>query len=199
MEAMGSLHDVIVNHHQYAQAWKEKTGGKVFGYLCSYCPEEILYAAGILPVRVVGSHEPPNITETHVSNRTCLFGRDILAQGLLGRYSYLDGIVLTHACQHIQLMFHRWRLHVPTPFKYLIYFPTLITSRGAKSLITANLKTFATSLEDWLVKPISIERLDNAIQVYNSKCRLLRELYERYRPWSGLTDCEGLAINRPAL
>src|SRR4030042_5581246 len=104
MEAKGRLHDVFVNHHQYAQAWKEK-------------------------LRIVGCHKPPNITETHISNRTCLFGRDILAQGLLGRYAYLDGIVLTHACQHIQLMFHSWRLHVPTPFKYLIYFPTLTTSK----------------------------------------------------------------------
>ena len=130
MEIMEKFHDVIINHHDYAREWKQKTGGKVFGYMCSYCPEEIIYAAGILPVRVVGSHEPPDITDTHVSSRSCVFGRDILAQGLSGRYDYLDGIVLTHSCQQIQLMFHSWKLHVPTPFKHLIYFhPDLIKKR----------------------------------------------------------------------
>ena len=92
MEAMGRLHDVIVNHHQYAQAWEEK-------------------------LRIEGCHEQPSITETHISNRTCLFDRDILAQGLLNRYSYLNGIVLTHAYHCFQLMFHSWRLHISNLFK----------------------------------------------------------------------------------
>ena len=128
--------------------------GKVFGYMCSYCPEEILYAAGILPVRVVGSHEPTDITETHVSSRTCIFGRDILAQGLAGRYDYLDGIILTHSCQQIQLMFHSWKLHVPTPFKHLMYFPTLISSRSVKPVIRQNLELLIGSIEEWLGKEI---------------------------------------------
>ena len=44
--------------HEYAKEWKKKTGGKVLGYFCTYVPEEILYAAGVLPVRILGSHEP---------------------------------------------------------------------------------------------------------------------------------------------
>ena len=41
------------NRHSYAQNWKEETGGKVMGYFCTYVPEEILYAADILPVRIL--------------------------------------------------------------------------------------------------------------------------------------------------
>ena len=178
MEVLEKFHAAIVNRHQYAQEWREKTGGKVFGYLCSYCPEEILYAADILPVRIIGSHEPTYITDTHVSSKTCCFGRDILAEGLLGRYDYLDGIVLTHSCQQILLMFNSWRLHVSTPFKYLVYFPTLVKATGAKTVITSSLKTFVTALEKWLGKPISIEKLDKAIKLYNTNRLLLRKLYE---------------------
>ena len=46
------------NRHEYAQDWQKRTGGKVMGYFCTYVPEEILYAAGVLPVRILGSHEP---------------------------------------------------------------------------------------------------------------------------------------------
>jgi benzoyl-CoA reductase/2-hydroxyglutaryl-CoA dehydratase subunit BcrC/BadD/HgdB len=35
--------------HDYARAWKERTGGKLLGYFCTYVPEEILYAADVLP------------------------------------------------------------------------------------------------------------------------------------------------------
>jgi benzoyl-CoA reductase subunit C len=178
MEVMQKFHDVVVNHHQYAQEYKKKTGRKVFGYLCSYTPEEILYAADILPVRVVGGHQPvAGITEPHISNSTCVFSRDILAQGLTGKYDYLDGIVLTHTCQQIQLVYHSWRLHVPTPYKYLMYFPTLVTSKSNRNLIILNLKEYARSLEEWLGKNISTEQLDNAIKVYNTNRRLLRKLY----------------------
>jgi benzoyl-CoA reductase subunit C len=91
MDALEKFHDVVVNHHKYSLEWKEKKGGKVVGCLTNYFPEEIMYAAGLLPVRVVGSREPTDITQTHVSNWTCVYARDILAQGLLGRYDYLDG------------------------------------------------------------------------------------------------------------
>lgn len=37
-----------------AREWKEQ-GGRVIGYFCSYMPEEIVHAAGLLPYRVMGS------------------------------------------------------------------------------------------------------------------------------------------------
>ncbi len=30
------------NRHDYAKAWKKRTGGKVLGYFCTYVPEELL-------------------------------------------------------------------------------------------------------------------------------------------------------------
>lgn len=54
------------NRHEYAKYWKDKTGGKVLGYFCTYVPEEICYAAGVLPVRILGSHEPQDVTEPHI-------------------------------------------------------------------------------------------------------------------------------------
>ena len=69
------------NRHTYAKAWKEKTGGKVVGYFCTYVPEEILYAANILPVRILGGHEPQDVSEAHIFGMFCPFCRDCLAQG----------------------------------------------------------------------------------------------------------------------
>ena len=66
----------------YAKKWKEDTGGKVVGYLCTYVPEEIFYAANILPVRILGDHKPQSVTEPHLFAMYCPFCRDVLAQGL---------------------------------------------------------------------------------------------------------------------
>jgi len=53
MNALERCHEVVTGRHAYAQQWKERTGGKVVGYFCTYVPEERLLAAGILPVRVL--------------------------------------------------------------------------------------------------------------------------------------------------
>ena len=107
------------NRHEYAREWKERTGGKVLGYFCTYVPEEIPYAAGVLPVRILGSHEPQDVTEPHIFGMFCPFCRDCLAQGLKGRYDYLDGIMIAQSCLHIRQAFTSWQKHVPVEYSLL--------------------------------------------------------------------------------
>ena len=89
----------ISRRHDYARAWKEKTGRKVIGSFCTYIPEEIIYAAGMLPVRIIGESESQSITDEYCSrSKWCPFSRNCLAEGLKGEYSYLDGVVLGGSC-----------------------------------------------------------------------------------------------------
>ncbi|MBF8266117.1 MAG: bzdN, partial [Dehalococcoidia bacterium] len=85
ISAVDRLHTVFKERHQYAREWKARTGGKVVGTFCTYVPEEIIYAAGMLPVRLFGAHEPQEVSERHIASMYCPFCRDVLAQGLLGR------------------------------------------------------------------------------------------------------------------
>ncbi|MBI4296887.1 MAG: benzoyl-CoA reductase, partial [Chloroflexi bacterium] len=55
---MDNFRKAVENRHQYAKDWKKKTGGKVVGYFEPYVAEEFLYAAGVLPVRLIAEHEP---------------------------------------------------------------------------------------------------------------------------------------------
>ena len=53
-----------------------RQGGKVLGYFCTYVPEELVYAAGILPVRILGIHEPQDVTEPYIVGMYCPFEND---------------------------------------------------------------------------------------------------------------------------
>jgi len=33
--------EIYINRHDYAREWKERTGGKVMGYFCTYAPRNI--------------------------------------------------------------------------------------------------------------------------------------------------------------
>jgi benzoyl-CoA reductase subunit C len=166
------------NRHDYARNWKEKTGGKVLGYFCTYVPEEILYAAGVLPVRILGSHEPQNVTEPHIFGMYCPFCRDCLAQGLQGRFDYLDGIMISQSCLHIRQAYTSWQLHIPVPFSYYLPMPHNVQSPRAIPYLTAELKRFKEAVEEWTGKEITDQDLRRGIEIVNRNRRLMEEIYE---------------------
>ena len=53
------------NRHDMARAWKNETGGKVVGLFCCDVPEELIYAAGMLPVRLMGEKEEASEADLH--------------------------------------------------------------------------------------------------------------------------------------
>lgn len=172
----GQFQEWYDKRHDYARAWKNSTGNKVIGYFCTYVPEEIFYAAGVLPVRVLGSHEPQDMTESHIFGMFCPFCRDVLAQGLKGRYDYLNGITISQSCLHVRQSFTSWQKHVPVEYSYYLPMPHHVQSKRSYPFFTAELATLKSSVEDWIGVTIGDAELDEAIAVYNESRQLLRQL-----------------------
>ncbi|MBI2303966.1 MAG: benzoyl-CoA reductase, bzd-type, subunit N [Chloroflexi bacterium] len=166
------------NRHQYAQEWKARTGGKVLGYFCTYVPEEILYAADVLPVRILGSHEPEDVTEPHIFAMFCPFCRDCLAQGLKGRFDYLDGIMISQSCLHIRQAFWSWQLHIPTSFSYYLPMPHHVQSPRAQDYLRGELAQFKGAVEGWTGRTLTDADLDRGMEIMNTNRRLMKQVYE---------------------
>lgn len=165
--------------HDYARDWKARTGGQVVATMCTYTAEELLIAAGMLPVRVLGAHEPQNVTEPHIFGMFCPFCRDSLAQGLLGRFDYAEGVTLTQSCIQYRQTFGSWRLHVPTvKWDYYVPMPNEVQSQHARKAHYEELKSFRTFLETLTGKKITDDMLRESLAVVDENRRLLRELYE---------------------
>ncbi|MBI2918024.1 MAG: 2-hydroxyacyl-CoA dehydratase [Chloroflexi bacterium] len=83
------------NCTKYAQEWKER-GGKVWGVLDSYVPEEVLIAAGILPWRVRGSRRPfSDLALQHRPASSSPYYNHVVQSVLEGELDFLDGIAAT--------------------------------------------------------------------------------------------------------
>jgi len=176
--AIEKFQEVLATRHQYAQDWKKKHNGKAIGWLCSYSPVEIMYGAGMLPVRILGSHEVQDVTDRYLFPTVCPFSRDALAQGLKGRYNYLDGITMARTCSHVQGTYDNWKNYVPTPFKYYIWQPNHMQSPRAIPLMVQEYKGFIAALEKFLGKKIADKDLGKAIELYNTNRKLMKQAYE---------------------
>ncbi len=184
--------DIYEKRHEYAKAWKEQNPDKkIVGYMCSYFPEEIFYAAGVLPVRILGSHQPQNVTEPYIFGMYCPFSRDVLAQGLLGRYDYIDAVATAYPCMHLGQAFGSWALHV-TQKSSSIDMPNRVQGAQALPFLTGVFEEARRQVEEWVGKKITDEALQDAIDVYNENRALLRQIYEMRKaddvPLTG-TEC----------
>ena len=179
MSVLDKFHVIVNSPHQFAQEWKTRTGGKVIGYLCTNLPEELMYAAGVLPVRLLGANEPETETKPYIfAGAFCSFARDCFAQALIGKYNYVDGITYSVCCPHARQVYESWQRHIPISFDYELNLPTYLLNTHAKKYIIGELEEFKRSLEKWTGKKISTADCDNAIDLYNTNRRLMMSIYE---------------------
>jgi len=179
--------------HDYAREWLAKNGGEVMGCFCSYAPEELIYAAGLLPMRMLGSHEPQDVTEPYIFGMFCPFCRDVLAQGLKGRYDYMKGIMISQSCLHLRQSFTSWRNHVPVDYAYYLYMPAKVQTPHARPYLKGELEKFKKSLEEWTGKTITEEALRESAELYNENRSLLHDLYNlRKQPNPPVTGLEAM-------
>ena len=163
-------------HTPDIEQWNQRGG--VFGWVCTYVPEEIIHAAGILPVRVTGySHEMElEDGNAYLSVNTCSFSRSCLQLALRGEYDFLDGLVTASTCDGARRLYDVWKLYLKTPFFHMVNVPRKFHER-AIALYLGQLREFRAHIEEFTGKEITDDALDASIALYNETRALLSRLY----------------------
>ncbi|UCE44247.1 MAG: 2-hydroxyacyl-CoA dehydratase, partial [Candidatus Bathyarchaeota archaeon] len=99
MEASEELRNLLSARHNIARDWKSQDK-RVVGWASTYTPEEILYAADILPARILGSPESAKLADAYCPDNMCSFCRSCFDLALKGDYNYLDGFVTSNSCDN---------------------------------------------------------------------------------------------------
>jgi len=172
------IRQVDENRHEYAKKWKATTKGKVCGFLSNMVPEEYLYAANVLPVKILP--EPttaPTLSTNHNQANRCACCHGSLEEGLRGNYDYLDGLVYIQTCIAQSLIFSSWVMHVPIAWNYKMFGPWREIP-SAEDLYRSYIKDYKSAIENWCGVSISEEALREAVSVFEENRILLSKLYE---------------------
>lgn len=150
----------------------------VMGWVSTYTPEEIIYAAGIIPFRITGERGVSSIASRAVlSSNICPYTLSCLEEGLQGRHDFMKGIVLVNACDARRRLYDAWGMYIDTPFVYMIDLPKIITPES-KSYFTNQLIQFKETIEAQFRRKISKKSLEEAINLWNESRYLLHQLYD---------------------
>ncbi|MBW1802232.1 MAG: 2-hydroxyacyl-CoA dehydratase [Deltaproteobacteria bacterium] len=180
-EIIAQFRRITDKPHEYAKSLHGK-GKLLAGYMCTHVPEEILYAAGIIPVRILSAHESQAMTRSYIHETYCSFSHDCAYQGLQQNYDFLDLIAHSSSCIHMAEAFNVWVRFAGFQEKsVLITYPHIIHTKHAGGLMKASFEEFKQFIETFVKKLISDDDIERAITVYNQTRRYLKRLWEFLR------------------
>jgi benzoyl-CoA reductase/2-hydroxyglutaryl-CoA dehydratase subunit BcrC/BadD/HgdB len=158
--------------------WKKK-GGRVIGYTCSFVPEELFIAAGLLPFRIrgTGSQSADLANDYFEAANICSLVRHCFNHVLLGEYNFLDGAVIGGGCDAARHIVDNWqKSDAKTPFLHRLLFPHA-SGELMSEYFRNQLAELKAGLEKHFEVEITDEKLWNAIKLCNSARDLQKELY----------------------
>lgn len=169
------------NREMAARRWKEK-GGKVVGYVYTSVPEEIIVAAGFLPIMITGN--PTMSTEAgdkYMEDYFCPFVRSVHNLFVMGKYDFLDLAIFPHTNDSIKrCYFYLWtekRLEPELKIPPLTIFDSLHTRKHiANRYVRGRIGALKEKMEEVGGRQITREDLLGAIEVYNENRSLLKKV-----------------------
>lgn len=158
--------------------WRLLSGRKAIGCAPLYAPEEVLRAAGLLPVTVWGSTER-NGTGPPVPSYLCPVARGIFSalRGALG--GLLDGFVVPSTCDTLQNALEVLRLSGEGMPFFPLVFPASGTLPGAVEYLLDRFEALCEWTEEVGGSRVSWGGLERAIRVYDENRRRFAILERR--------------------
>jgi len=178
LAALDRLIRSVRDSREVLQEIREKTGRRMIGYFHPVVPEELLYAAGFHPVRLI-----PNFKDSvtagnaHLQTYLCSYLRADFDQAISGKHPYLDGVIIPRSCEAVTFSYQIWKKN--NPFRFIDYLNIpWKKSDNTIGFFTKELGRVRKNLEAFSGTRISEDALRNAIQIYNRHRELLRALYD---------------------
>ncbi len=148
-------------------------GGRVAGYFCTHAPEELLWAAGLLPLRMRATGSPDTTgADPYLGSNNCSFVRHALARVLDGDLAFLEALVVTNSCDHVRRIFDVCSAKAAVPHCYFLDVPH-VRSDSARARLVAQLRDLRCKLESDFEVTLDDAKLTSTLKLYNRTRALL--------------------------
>jgi benzoyl-CoA reductase subunit C len=174
------------------KTWKAAVPGrKAIGYMPVYVPRELIHAAGMLPVGILGGGDQLEVIQgdAYYQSYICRIPRSTIELGLTGRLDCLDGMLFPSICDVIRNLSGMWQILFKD--KYVRYFdvPQNYEDEVGGRFYTRELEILRDELGSLRGAPVTDAELDASLRVYNDNRAAIRDLYtyRALKPWQAPT------------
>jgi benzoyl-CoA reductase subunit C len=148
------------------------------GFFCPYVPEELIYAAGGHPFRLMGASIKISHAQVHLPPYCCYLTKSSLESLLQGELDFLEGIIFSNSCDSMQGLSDIWALQKRFALHFNLMIPTNLTSEQSRIYLRAELERFRDDLSSHLGE-VNSQNLRTSIQLFNGIRENLKKIYVR--------------------
>src|SRR5512143_2894982 len=159
----------------YARQWKEaEPGRRVVAFMPIYVPRELIHAAGMLPLGILGAGENLEVIhgDAYYQSYICRIPRSTLELGITGRLGFVDGFLFPSICDVIRNLSGIWKMLFPDVYVRYFDVPQNFADGVGGRYYAQELRELREGLERLGGAPISDESLRASIEAYNHNRRL---------------------------
>ncbi len=186
-----------------AREWKDAEKGRhVIGFMPMYVPREIIHAAGMMPLGILGGGDQLEVIQgdAYYQSYICRIPRSTIELLLTDRLDFVDGMLFPSICDVIRNLSGMWKLLRPEVYSHYFDVPQNYMKEVGGEFYMHELNVLRHDLEKIGGVTITEDALRNSIAVYNENRRLTRELYKfrSDKPWLAPSS-EVYLINRAGM
>ncbi|MBI3950602.1 MAG: 2-hydroxyacyl-CoA dehydratase [Acidobacteria bacterium] len=162
--------------------WRE-AGGKVVGHFQVYFPEEIVHAAGLLPIKIRGAQVEAMQADSRFGSYLCSILKTSLELALSHRVP-MEMFVTHPICDAARNLAAVWGRNFDYPCQ-ILYLPQNANSTHAIAYLRGEYDRLKRGVEGIAGRAVSDNALRRSLAVYNRNRALMRQLYaiKREAPW----------------
>ena len=168
--------------------WKAHCRGRrAIGHLPIAVPRELIHAAGMLPVGILGGGDRLEIIrgDAYFQSYICRIPRSTIELALSGRLDVLDGMLFPSICDVIRNLSGMWTMLFPDRYVHYVDVPQNFDPAVGGAFWRHELEILREDFRGLSGAPLDDGALRASIGVYNENRRAVRALYAaRSRtPW----------------
>ena len=174
-EIINEFKAIADNPRKAMDDYKKETGKGAVGIMPVYCPEEIVHAAGYLPIGMWGAQKKQiSKARTYLPPFACSIMQSVMELQLEGVYDDLEAVIFSVPCDTLKCMSQKWNRPVPA---IVFTHPQnrKIAKDAANVFAREVFNIVKEKLEDILDVHISNKAIKNSIAVYNENRAVCRE------------------------
>jgi len=180
-------------HFNAVQQWKAAAPGrKAIGYMPVYVPRELIHAAGMLPVGILGGGDALEVIQgdAYYQSYICRIPRSTIELGLTGRLDCLDGMLFPSICDVIRNLSGMWQILFKDKYVRYVDVPQNYQDEIGGTFYIEEMQQIRDDLAKLRGAPITDAELNASIAVYNDNRRAIRDLYtyRASKPWQAPTS-----------
>ena len=149
-------------------------GQKVVGVLPYFCPEELVYAAGMLPFGLWGAEMQTSLSGRYFPAFTCSLLHTALEMGLKGQLDGLSAIMVPMCCDSLKGFGPNWKYGVGSVPVIDVAWAQNRKIPAGEEFTRARFRAVLGKLEEIAEKSVSDEDIAAAIAIYNENRAALR-------------------------